>query len=245
MKRTELKKKSCLKAKNMFNPPKKEGFYQNPSTLKSNTSLKSNTVLKSNSKLKANSKLNTKTNLKINSELKCNSTLKSKSVLKSKSEGLRSKETLKNKGTVLSCNKKLEINSTLKQFSELTAKTELKAEAKLKIKQTSAKKSQGEYKSIFGDLSRCCITGEKKKKIGKGKWNVVPHHIFSGPYKSKSEEYGFILPLRIDWHTGYSYSIHEDDKLDKKYKRMCEEYYINILGKTKEEFVYEFGRSYL
>lgn len=73
---------------------------------------------------------------------------------------------------------------------------------------------------------------------------VVPHHVFGNAYKSKAEKYGFILPLRADWHTGQAYSIHEDRALDLKFKRLCEDHYVNALGKTKEEFIKEFGKWY-
>lgn len=92
-------------------------------------------------------------------------------------------------------------------------------------------------------MSICYITGDSGKGQ-KGMRAVVPHHIFGNAYKAKSEEYGFILPLRLDWHTGQKYSIHEDKNLDLKFKRLCEDHYINVLGKTKEEFIKEFGKWY-
>ena len=129
-------------------------------------------------------------------------------------------------------------SSQLKTKSKLTTKTHLKA------KQKTAKKTEGKYFSIFSsDLSICYITGDSGKGQ-KGMKAVVPHHIFGNAYKAKSEEYGFILPLRLDWHTGQKYSIHEDKNLDLKFKRLCEDHYINVLGKTKEEFIKEFGKWY-
>lgn len=80
----------------------------------------------------------------------------------------------------------------------------------------------------------CAISGERE--------HVVPHHIFDGPNKTLSEMYGFMLPLTNYWHTLSEYSIHHNRELDLKYKRMCQEYYIDVLGKTKEEFISEFGR---
>lgn len=160
-----------------------------------------------------------------------------KTSLKAKS-ALAAKTPLKSKGV------SLKQTASLKSNTQLSSSTPLTSQAQLKVKQKTAKKLKGEYFSIFGSLDVCAITGEQKAKIGKGKWSVVPHHIFSGPYKAKSEEYGFILPLRVDWHTGHSYSIHEDSSLDKKYKVLCQEYYMNTLGKTEEEFIKEFGKSY-
>lgn len=124
------------------------------------------------------------------------------------------------------------------------AKGKLQTKTTLKIKQKTAKKTKGKYFSIFSpDLSVCYITGDSGKNQ-KGMRAVVPHHIFGNAYKAKSEEYGFILPLRADWHTGQVYSIHEDKDLDLRFKRLCEDHYVNVLGKTKEEFIKEFGKWY-
>ena len=135
-------------------------------------------------------------------------------------------------------------HSLKKTKSKLQSKTVLVAKKQLTAKQKTAKKTAGEYVSIFSpDLSVCYITGDSGKNQ-KGMRVVVPHHIFGNAYKTKSEEYGFILPLRADWHTGQVYSIHEDKDLDLKFKRLCEDHYVNVLGKTKEEFIKEFGKWY-
>lgn len=194
--------------------------------------LKQNTMLKAKSELKSNTSLKSKTSLQSNTVLKSNSSLKANTALQSHTR-------LQNHGSVLNSH-----GSQLKQKTPLSASSELTTKTKLKTKQKTAKKLSGEYNSIFGSLNICAITGEKKQKIGKGKWSVVPHHIFGGAYKAKSELYGFILPLRVDWHTGHAYSIHEDSKLDLKYKRICQDYYVNVLKKTKEEFIKEFGKWY-
>ena len=83
-------------------------------------------------------------------------------------------------------------------------------------------------------MTKCVISGEKE--------NVVPHHIFEGANKANSEKYGFIIPLTMQWHTLRDDSIHHNRELDLKYKRMCQEYYVSILNKTKEEFISEFGK---
>lgn len=126
----------------------------------------------------------------------------------------------------------------LKAKTKLTAKTPLKSKTtlrsttRLRCKQKTARKLDTPYKTIFGSMDTCYITGSKN--------SVVPHHIFGGPNKAKSEEYGFILPLRKDWHTMQPYSIHEDRNLDLKYKRLCQEYWLNTICRTKEEFISEF-----
>ena len=100
----------------------------------------------------------------------------------------------------------------------------------IKSHQKTAKKLKSEYFSIFGSMNICAITGSNE--------NVVPHHIFNKSDKAFSEKYGFILPLRSDWHTGTNYSIHSDKNLWNKYKIKCQEYYLQNIG-TKEDWLKE------
>lgn len=129
----------------------------------------------------------------------------------------------------------LKAKSGIKAYTPLRAKTELRGKAQLKQKQKGAKKLPGQYFSIFtSDLGRCVITGNTE--------NVVVHHIFGGAYKTLSEKYGFVIPLRSDWHTISSYSIHQDRELNLQYKIACQEYYIRVLQKTKEDWLTEFQK---
>ena len=178
------------------------------------TELKRKTPLVSKQATLKKTPLKAKTGLKSNSSLKSNKGLSSKSSLKSRCE--------------------------LKTKTPLSVKSELKSRSTPRVKQKTARKGDFPYFTIFGDLDTCFITGVKKKDG----YKIVPHHIFEGPYKSASEKYGFILSIRIDWHTGYSYSIHEDMNLSLKYKKMCQEYYLNELGKSESDFVKEFGHLY-
>lgn len=179
-----------------------------------------------------------KTELKRKSPLKSKATGLSRTSLKANT-GLVSKSSLK-PYTSLRTKSVLKSNSVLKAKTPLVAKSELKAKSKPQVKQKSARKGDSPYFSIFGQLDTCCITGAKSKDG----YKIVPHHIFEGPYKAVSEKYGFILPIRIDWHTGHSYSIHEDIDLSLKYKRICQDYYLNKLNKSEKDFVREFGHLY-
>lgn len=105
----------------------------------------------------------------------------------------------------------------------------------IKIKQYTAKKLSGEYESIFtDDMHRCYITGDTN--------HVVPHHIFDGADKTSSELFHFILPLRSDWHTGTNYCIHNDRAFMKKYQLLCQEYWLNELHKTYDEWFLYFRK---
>ena len=99
----------------------------------------------------------------------------------------------------------------------------------LKCKQKTARKTKEPYQSIFTDnMKQCYITGDT--------YNVEPHHIFRAADKISSEKFHFMLPIRHDWHRGTNYAIHNDKKLDLKYKIMCQEYWLNTLRKSKEEW---------
>lgn len=120
------------------------------------------------------------------------------------------------------------------KYRSLQRKTELKSSVPIKCKQKTARKLKEPYHSIFtNDLSKCIITGDLADHV---------HHIFSGSRKALSEKYGFLIPLRADWHNITPYSIHMDRDLELKYKTACQDYYINVLGKSKEEWISEFGK---
>jgi len=127
--------------------------------------------------------------------------------------------------------------SSLKAKTPLKTKTPLKATTTPKSKQKTARKLKKGYFSIFSsDLGVCYITGDTK--------DVVPHHIFSGADKTFSETYGFILPLRSDWHTVTNYSIHQDQSFNIRMKIKCQEYWVNTLNRTKEDWLKECKKWY-
>ena len=187
------------------------------------------------------------------------SAIKRKAALKSGQRPIKSTATLKSY-TKLESHAKLKAKTQLKFTQKPLLKTALKTKPvslkhtqlrdkaspthcfslpgkvskSIKSKQLTAKKISGDYFSIFGKPGIRIFTGDKK--------NIVPHHIFEGPYKAASEKYGFILFMRRDYHTGYSYSIHENPELLKKYKIICENYYVDTLKHSKEEFISEFGK---
>ena len=104
------------------------------------------------------------------------------------------------------------------------------------IKQKAYKPSYP-YASIFTDnLDRCIITGSDKSVA-----DIHIHHIFGGANKANSEKYHFLIPLRADWHNMADYGIHFNKELDLKYKKMCQEYWLEHYG-TKEEFIAVFGK---
>lgn len=126
----------------------------------------------------------------------------------------------------------------LKPKTSLKRYTPLKQQSPITVKQKTAKKRSEPYHSIFASDMHCCIiTGDTN--------NVDPHHIFGGCDKTFSEKYGFMLPLRRDWHEGTPYSIHQDRVLELEWKIRCQEYWCDVLGKTKEEWLRECHKWYI
>lgn len=92
--------------------------------------------------------------------------------------------------------------------------------------------------SIFTlDMDHCMFTGSPY---------VERHHVFSGPNKRASERRGFIAPLRYDLHpNGTRFDpTPENKKIDQILKQNCQAYYEAHYG-SREEFIKEFGKSYL
>lgn len=91
------------------------------------------------------------------------------------------------------------------------------------------------YSVFTEDLELCMFTGTAP---------VERHHIFGGSNRKRSEKYGFIAPLRPDLHPNGVFAGKEAKKVDIKLKTMAQEYYESHYG-TREDFIKEFGRSYL
>lgn len=90
--------------------------------------------------------------------------------------------------------------------------------------------------SVFtDDMDTCIFTGS----------NVVErHHVFSSVYRKKSEKYGFIVPLRPDYHPNGVHAGKNAKEIDTQLKQMAQEYWEAHYG-SREDFRREFGRSYL
>ena len=93
--------------------------------------------------------------------------------------------------------------------------------------------------SVFTeDMEHCMFTGCAP---------VERHHIYynmGGGMKEKCEKYGFIAPLRPDLHPNGVFAGKDAKAVDLRLKTMAQEYYESHYG-TREDFIREFGRSYL
>lgn len=93
-------------------------------------------------------------------------------------------------------------------------------------------------KSILQDKKECYITGSTK--------NLHKHHIFEGTANRKlSERDGLWIWLRADWHNLSDYGVHFNKELDLKLKKIAQRKWQEYYHKTKEDFIKEYGKSYL
>lgn len=91
--------------------------------------------------------------------------------------------------------------------------------------------------SVFTDnMDVCFFTGSPM---------VERHHIFGGANRKRSEQYGFVIPLRCDLHPNGAYAdVKQAPQIDQKLKSMAQTYYEEHYG-TRHQFINEFGRSWL
>lgn len=90
--------------------------------------------------------------------------------------------------------------------------------------------------SILQHERACYITGDTR--------NLHRHHIYFGnPLRRISEQNGFWVWLRYDWHNGASYGVHHDRTLDLRLKEACQATYEET--NNREAFRRLIGKSYL
>lgn len=90
--------------------------------------------------------------------------------------------------------------------------------------------------SVFtDDMDHCMFTGNAP---------VERHHIFGGSNRKKCEKYGFIAPLRPDLHPNGVFAGKDAKSVDLVLKTKAQAYYEEHYG-SREDFIREFGKSYL
>lgn len=90
--------------------------------------------------------------------------------------------------------------------------------------------------SILSKEKRCYICGTTQ--------NLHLHHVFRGPFRKKSEQYGLTCFLCFTHHTGNHgvHNTHEGQLYWRKLKAECQEAFERIHG--HEKFMKEFKRNY-
>lgn len=90
-------------------------------------------------------------------------------------------------------------------------------------------------KSILQDEKECFITGSTTC--------LHRHHIYGGRNRSVSEENGFWVYLRADYHNMSDKGVHFNHELDLALKQICQEEYEKT--HSREDFMNLIGRNYL
>ena len=83
------------------------------------------------------------------------------------------------------------------------------------------------------DLEHCFVCGRPFPQI---------HHIMNASNKAKSEKYGLILPLCMNHHTGAE-GVHTKPEKMLACKQMAQRKFEE--DHTREDWILEFGKSYL
>ena len=90
--------------------------------------------------------------------------------------------------------------------------------------------------SIMQHTKECFITGDTN--------GLHKHHIYFGnPNRRISENNGFWVWLRYDWHNGASYGVHSNRAFDLDLKQICQRKYEET--HSRAEFMRLIGKNYL
>lgn len=90
------------------------------------------------------------------------------------------------------------------------------------------------YSILCNQLERCMICG---------RGHAEKHEVFFGSYREASKHYGLVLPLCFEHHRGDN-GPHKCRSVDKKYKQVAQCAWEQRYG-TRQDFIREFGKSYL
>lgn len=104
-------------------------------------------------------------------------------------------------------------------------------------KGTKKKKRRSHPASILGSRKgRCYLCGRYTQ--------TEEHHIFGGPNRALSEEYGLKVYLCLECHQFGPHAVHRDPAVMDELHKMGQEAFENEVG-SREKFRKIFGRSWL
>lgn len=89
------------------------------------------------------------------------------------------------------------------------------------------------FSAFTDDLSRCYVCGRPYPNL---------HHMMNGANKKKAEQYGLILPLCINHHTGAE-GVHTKPEKMLACRQMAQKKFEE--EHTREEWIKLFNKSYL
>lgn len=92
-------------------------------------------------------------------------------------------------------------------------------------------------KSLLDNNKVCFICGTT--------FNLHKHHIYGGANRSKSERDGCWCYLCAPHHNMSDRGVHFDREKNLWLKNTCQKLWMTKYKKTEEDFIKEYGRSYL
>jgi len=93
---------------------------------------------------------------------------------------------------------------------------------------------------IQKDRTRCFICG---KNAQADYFGLDEHHVFGGPNRKLSEEYG--LKVYLCHHSCHLHGVHKHNGMNKALKATVQQMAMEHYGWTVDEFRRIFGKSYL
>ena len=73
--------------------------------------------------------------------------------------------------------------------------------------------------------------------------NLHLHHIYEGSRRQASDAHGFVVRLCANHHNMSDHSVHMDEAMNRKLKRLCQRVYEKT--HTREEFMEIIHKNYL
>lgn len=75
--------------------------------------------------------------------------------------------------------------------------------------------------------------------------NTERHHVFNGPFRKKSEKYGYVVNLCHWCHNEPPDGVHFNQETDTWLKARFQRKAMKENGWSTEDFIREFGRNYI
>lgn len=91
--------------------------------------------------------------------------------------------------------------------------------------------------SILGSRKGCCYLCGKYGQTDE-------HHIFGGPNRMLSEQYGLKVDLCLECHRFGKHAVHKDHAVMDELHRQGQEAFESQVG-SRKEFIKIFGRNYI
>ena len=91
------------------------------------------------------------------------------------------------------------------------------------------------------DIDRCYLCGRRGTSIDPLVW----HHVFFGPYRKKSEQYGLKIRIHnISCHIYGANAVHVNSRICRRVQSAAQRVAMRHYSWTTEDFISLFGKNY-